>query len=91
MTVDEADQFYDLLEDLVTITDGSLGMPLKEEVPPPVDYRQRVLVRKEGVGNYEIFYYVIGCGVTYHWIELKRFGPDWRVFDIDKWRENNPS
>lgn len=92
LTVSEADSFYALLERNLNIRDDSFGMPSPNAHPQgPVDLRKRVMVKRVSQNEYEIFFYRIGCGVSYFYQKvIVEGGKIISRKNIEHWRESYP-
>jgi len=79
LTVEEAGRFYALLKDnnetmlpggqFLFFSNGTYGMPGPER-PDPFVFEEQVRIRKLDERKYEIFYYHIGCGRNYTYMEV---------------------
>ena len=91
MSRDEAARVYDAIPTVLHIADEAYGMPSPDEKPPPpVDLQSRVMLRKVGEDQYELFYYTIGCGRNYSWYELVLTESGAQVREIESWSETFP-
>ena len=87
----EAEDFLELLSQHLTIVDGSFGMP-SPDFPSggPVDLRERVLLRRISGTEWEIFYYKIGCGISYTYSRVLSDGTNLHIDPIERWSESYP-
>ena len=92
MTIEEADEFYALLERHLKISDGYYGMPSPSlPKPKPVKLKDRVMIKKLNDTQYTIFYYEVGCGCSYIYSEVVKDSEDkLKIEKIEVWKEHNP-
>jgi hypothetical protein len=91
LTVTEAARVYEAIPAVLTITDGSYGMPPDNESPRgPVVLEERVMLKKVAENRYELFFYRIGCGRHYSRYELDLTGPEPEARILERWAEMFP-
>lgn len=85
-----ADSLYDYLESL-EIKDGSYGMPGAWPDPGPFIVRERIMLRKSGENEFEVFYYQVGCGINYYHQRIRFIDGEFQLPDIiEVWSESYP-
>jgi hypothetical protein len=92
LTAAEAEQIYALLEDELSLSDESYGMPSPDEpASQPIEVRERVMLRKTAPATYAVFYTRSGCGLTYHHQRLtKQADGTVQITPLETWREKYP-
>lgn len=61
----EADTLYSVLDDLLHVSDESVGFPVAGRSPPPVVFRERVALSERGANEYGVYFWKTGCGISY--------------------------